>query len=127
MPTLPWTTGPERPTDTADTVVMGSYFRVRGYRHVLPFFVDAMRVLMQARRSEGALGITLEAHLLRMEFRTLSQWRDQASLDAMVRAEPHRSIMTRHRNAMEDSDFRFWRAPASTPPTWEDAMRRLAC
>jgi hypothetical protein len=44
----------------------------------------------------------------------------------MVRAEPHRSVMGRHRGAMADSAFTFWTAPASALPlTWEEADERL--
>lgn len=84
-----------------------------------------MKVFALARRSPGAVGVTLEAHPLRKEFWTLSQWRDQESLDAMVRAEPHASIMARQRGVMAESAFRFWAAPADVPPTWEEAKRRL--
>ncbi|WP_219419963.1 DUF3291 domain-containing protein [Pseudonocardia nigra] len=126
MPTLPWTSIHE-PDPAAEVVVMASRFRVRGFRHVLPFFLDAMRVHAQTRRAEGALGVSLVAHPLRREFRTLSAWRDRAALNAMVRSEPHRSVMTRHRSVMADSAFRFWTVPAATlPPNWEDADRRLA-
>jgi hypothetical protein len=125
MPTLPWTAGPETPTATATSIVMASRFHVRHFRDVLPFFLDAMRVFALVRRSPGVVGVTLEAHPLRKEFWTLSQWQDQASLDAMVRSEPHASVMVRQRKVMVDSAFRFWTAPADEPPTWADAKRRL--
>jgi hypothetical protein len=67
---------------------------------VLPFLRDAMRVRTLVRRSEGALGVSLVARPLRREFETLSAWRDRESLNAMVRAEPHRSVMGRYRAAM---------------------------
>ncbi len=46
------------------------------------------------------------------------------SLDAMVRAEPHRSVMGRYRAAMADSAFVFY-APAEYPPTWDEAHAKL--
>lgn len=124
MPTLPWTT--VAPAD-GDVVVMASRFRVRRFRHVLPFFLDALRVHAQMRRSAGVVGLSLAAAPLRREFATLSAWRDRAALDAAVRAEPHRSVMRRQRAAMAASTFRFWTAPADAVPlTWEEADRRLA-
>lgn len=125
MPTLPWATGPETPGPGAEVVVMASRFRITSMRHVLPFFLDAMRIHAQARKADGAVGVSLEAHPLRREFFTLSAWRDRAALDAMVRAEPHRSIMKRQRAAMAEGVFRFWTAPAADPPTWADAKQRL--
>lgn len=126
MPTLPWTAGTTAPAATTESIVMASRFHVRRYRDVLPFFIDAMRVFALARRSPGAVGVTLEAHPLRKEFWTLSQWHDQAALDAMVRSEPHASVMVRQRKVMAESVFRFWTAPADEPPTWSDAKQRLA-
>ncbi|WP_198961313.1 DUF3291 domain-containing protein [Pseudonocardia sp. MH-G8] len=125
MPTLPWITV-ATPEPTAEVLVMASRFRVRGLRHVLPFFVDAMRVHAQMRKAPGVVGLSLVAHPLRREFATLSAWRDRACLDAAVRAEPHRTVMARQRGAMAGSVFRFWNTPGSALPTWEEAGRRLA-
>jgi heme-degrading monooxygenase HmoA len=126
MPTLPWIPV-SQPAPTSEVVVMASRFRVRGFRHVVPFFVDAMRVLAQMRKADGAIGVSLVAHPLRKEFATLSAWRDRAALDAAVRGEPHRSVMRRQGAVMAASTFRFWNAPAtSLPLTWEEADRRLA-
>lgn len=123
MPALPWTT--VDPDPTGEVVVMASWFRVRGLRHVLPFLLDAMRVHRQVRTADGAVGVALEARLLRREFRTLSAWRDRTALDGLVGHEPHRSIMRRHRDAMDGSAFVFWTLPAGRVPTWDDAGRRL--
>ncbi|MHA6624140.1 hypothetical protein ACU61A_01900 [Pseudonocardia sichuanensis] len=122
MPTLPWITV-TTPGADAEVVVMASRFRVRGLRHVLPFFVDAMRVHAQMRKAPGVVGLSLVAHPLRREFATLSAWHDRAGLDAAVRAEPHRAVMGRQRRVMAESVFRFW--TARTLPTWEEAERRL--
>jgi hypothetical protein len=125
MPTLPWIPVSQA-APTSEVVVMASRFRVRGFRHVVPFFIDAMRVLAQMRKADGAIGVSLVAHPLRREFATLSAWRDRAALDAAVRGEPHRSVMRRQGAAMAASTFRFWNAPAtSVPLTWEEADRRL--
>ena len=124
MPTLPWTAGPEK--GDGDAVVMASRFTLRTWRHVLPFFLDAMRIHRQVRRADGAYGVSLEAHPLKREFLTLSSWRDDAAVKALVRAEPHRSVMRKYRAVTEEATFRFWRAPAAEPPTWAEAKRRLA-
>lgn len=127
MPTLPWTAGTVTTPSpaTVDSIVMASRFHLRRHRDVLRFFLDAMRVFGLARRSPGVVGVTLEARPLRKEFLTLSQWTDQAALDAMVRSEPHATVMARQRKVMADSAFRFWAAPADEPPTWAEARRRL--
>jgi heme-degrading monooxygenase HmoA len=125
MPTLPWITV-EKPQEPGAVVVMASRFRVKGFRHVLPFFVDSMRVLAQVRKADGALGVSLAAHPLRREFATLSAWRDREAVNALVRSEPHRTIMGRYRPAMADARFTFWEVPATELPLdWTDAERRL--
>ena len=124
MPTLPWTSTDAAPIAGPEPLVMASRFQLRRFRDVLPFLRDAMRVRTLVRRSEGALGVSLVARPLRREFETLSAWRDRESLDAMVRAEPHRSVMGRYRAAMADSAFVFY-APAEYPPTWAEAHANL--
>jgi hypothetical protein len=124
MPTLPWTT--VDPAGDGDAVVMASRFTLRTWRHVLPFFLDAMRIHRQVRRADGAYGVSLEAHPLRREFLTLSSWRDDTAVKALVQAEPHRSVMRRYRAVTKEAAFRFWRAPAAESPTWSEAKRRLA-
>jgi hypothetical protein len=105
---------------------MASRFTLRTWRHVLPFFLDAMRIHRQVRRADGAYGVSLEAHPLRREFLTLSSWRDKAAVQALTLAEPHRSIMRKYRPVTGEATFRFWTAPAAEPPTWAEARRRLS-
>lgn len=126
LPTLPWAPGPTKPASTgSESVVMASRFELNTYRQVLPFFVAALRVHRQTRRADGALGVTLIARPLRREFFTLSSWRDRAAVDAMVRDEPHLSVMNSFRDHTADAAFVFWTAPARTRPTWAEARRRL--
>src|SRR4051812_31283421 len=67
VPALPWITVRE-PAPATEVVVMASRFRVKGYRHVMPFFLDSQRVLTQIRRADGALGLSLVIRPLRCEF-----------------------------------------------------------
>jgi quinol monooxygenase YgiN len=127
MPTLPWIPVQSATGDGAPVVVMASRFRLRRLRDVPRFFLDAMRIHRQVRAADGALGVSLVAHPLRNEFFTLSAWRDRAAVDALVRAEPHRSAMGRYHPVMADAAFRFWEVPPDAlPPSWEDARNRLA-
>jgi hypothetical protein len=125
MPTLPWLSGhPVDPTTTA--VVMASRFRLRQFRQVPRFLLDSIRIHRQVRASDGALGVSLIAHPLRREFLTPSAWRDRDALHALVRTEPHRPAMCRHRPAMAESTFTSWEVPvAQLPVPWDEARRRL--
>ncbi len=126
MPTLTWQQNHSNADPSATVVVMSSKFRVRRYIDVPRFFVDSVRIYRQMQRADGALHISLEAHPVRREFLTLSTWRDRAALDNSVRAEPHRSSMSRHRQAMAQATFIFWEAPCEgIPIQWSEARRRL--
>ncbi|MDI9893340.1 DUF3291 domain-containing protein [Rhodococcus sp. IEGM 1381] len=127
MPTLPWTAGPAAPELTdSESVVMASRFELTTFRQVPAFFVAALRVYRQVRRADGAIGVTLTAHPLRREFFTLSSWRDRAAIDAMVRTEPHLSVMNGFRDYTADASFVFWTITATSRPTWKEAHQRLA-
>jgi quinol monooxygenase YgiN len=89
------------------------------------FFLAAIRIRRQALRSDGAVGVSLIARPIQRTFFTLSAWRDREALDAMVRTEPHRSVMAAFRNHTSDATFVSWQAPADNHPTWTDAIHRL--
>ena len=126
MPTLPWTPGPARAAATGhDAVVMASRLEVSSYRAVPLFFLAALRVHRQVRRSDGAIGVSLIARPLRRTFFTLSTWRDRDAVTEMVGSEPHRSVMTAFRGRTSDACFVFWEAPADAQPDWDDALRHL--
>ncbi|WP_227981817.1 DUF3291 domain-containing protein [Nocardia spumae] len=125
MPTLPWVTI-ARPT--AETVqIMASRLEVRSLRHVPRFFATSIVLWRQARRSPGALGVTLKADLVRGTFWTLSAWSDTDSIHAYARTDPHASAIVRAREVVAESTFVFWSAPAAELPIdWEQARLRIS-
>ncbi|MCG3042666.1 DUF3291 domain-containing protein [Streptomyces fenghuangensis] len=126
MPELSWTTvNPAAPATEA--VVMASRLEVGSLRHVPRFFRLSLASWRQARRSPGALGVSLIAQFGRGVFWTLSAWESREALYAYAGAEPHRSIMKRLRPVTKDSHFVFWTVPAERLPVpWEEARNRLA-
>lgn len=126
MPTLPWTAGPARAAAPGDdVVVMASRLEVSSYRVVPGFFLAALRVHRQVRRSDGAIGVSLIARPLRRTFFTLSTWTDRDAVSAMVGTEPHRSVMTAFHGHTSDARFVFWEARSGVRPDWDDALARL--
>ena len=125
MPTLPWITIDQPAADTVQG--MASRLEVRSLRHVPHFFATSIALWKQARRSPGALGVTLKADLTRRTFWTLSAWTDHEAIAAYARAEPHASATTRTRTVMRESTFVFWQVPATELPIdWAEAHRRIA-
>ena len=125
---IPWTaTGQPGPAD--DVTIMASRFELATAWRSPAFLVRSLRVWRQARRSPGALGVSLRAQPLTGTFWTLSAWTDRDALSGFARAEPHRTVMRTIRPWMKDSVFRFWTIPAGDlNPTelWADAQARIA-
>jgi hypothetical protein len=127
MPTLPWTTPNPPRTGTRHALVMASKLEVRSLKDVPRFFRNSLLAWKQVKGAPGALGASLVAEPLKRTFWTLSAWEGRAELDAYVRAEPHRTVMTSMRPTMKDSAFVFWEVPVDELPIgWPEARRRLA-
>ncbi|MCP2335506.1 hypothetical protein [Actinomadura rupiterrae] len=126
MPTLPWMT-PQAPGPGAEALVMASRLEVRSLRHVPGFFLASMALLRQARRSPGALGLSLRAQLPRRTFWTVSAWDGRDALNSYASTEPHKSTMRAKRKVMRESTFVFWTVPAADlPVAWGEVERRIA-
>ncbi|MFD1935971.1 hypothetical protein ACFSKW_31320 [Nonomuraea mangrovi] len=120
--TTPWVPGPDA-NHEQPVKVMASRFELRSILHVPGFLVQAMRILLQARRSPGAVGATLKAAPLRRTFWTLSAWTSDEALSTFARSQPHRGIIGAYRTRMAGSTFEFWTADG--PAGWDEAHTRL--
>ncbi|MBB5075046.1 DUF3291 domain-containing protein [Nonomuraea endophytica] len=118
----PWVPGPAA-GHVGDVQVMASRFELKSLAQVPGFLFQAMRMLLQARRSAGAVGATLKAAPFKKTFWTLSAWTDRAALGAFAGAQPHRGIVQAYKNSMAASTFEFWTAAA--PAGWDEAHERL--
>ena len=127
MPTLPWRAAqPAHHSTPSPVVVRVSRFELKRLQDVQRFLLDSVRIRRQVLRANGALGVSLIAHPLRRQFLTLSAWGDRQAVNGLVRTEPHRSAMQRHRLAMADATFTFWEVDhADLPIDWDDARRHL--
>jgi hypothetical protein len=126
---LPWVSGDtDRPA--ADVTVMASRFQLTSVRYSVAFLITALRIVGQAKRSEGLLGMTLRAHPLRAEFWTLSVWTGTSALRDFARANPHRDTMRRFRPQMKSGILRDWTAPGDVlddiPALWREGERRIS-
>ena len=126
MPTLAWRATSAAPSPDTPAVVMASRFQLGRARNVPGFLYDSLLVRRQVLRTPGALGVSLIARPLKRQFLTLSAWSSTEALNQLVREEPHRSAMKRHRAGMTHSQFVFWDIDAGNlPVAWDDAIRRL--
>jgi hypothetical protein len=126
MPPTPWLTLAAARTDH-EYLVLLTYLPLAGVRGLPAFFRYVQAIRGQLARTEGVLGYSLRAHLLRLQFWTLSAWTDRDALNAFVRAEPHLTSMSALQGRMGQTRFVYWRLPGSQlPPAWTDAMARFA-
>ena len=80
----------------------------------------------QLSDAPGLVGYSLDAHLFRKTFWTLSAWTGQDAMEAFVRADPHAEGMAAIRPHMAESTFVFWTVTAGElPVTWDEARRRI--
>ncbi|MDQ4133599.1 MAG: DUF3291 domain-containing protein [Actinomycetota bacterium] len=126
MPALPWSrVSPAEPG--AELTVMGSRLPLRSYRHIPGFMKWTLRIRSQLEHAEGLVGYSLDAHLLKKTFWTVSAWTSQAALDEFVRQNPHGAGMVAIRPHMQKSGFVFWTAtPEDLPVDWDDVRRRIS-
>ncbi len=115
-----------RPLDaTAEFVCISTFLPIRRWRDVIPFLRMSSRVQKQLSQTPGLIRHEVRAKFLRKEFWTFSIWKDNESVDAFVRAEPHRTAMTRFEEwAEEGAAFVRWTS-SDESINWNEAMQRL--
>ena len=126
MPALPWTTF-SPPDPDREYVVMASRLPLARYRDVPAFLRATMAIRGQLGHASGLIGYSLDAHLTRKTFYTLSAWDSQDALDAFSHADPHRSRVSVIRPRMRPTTFTFWTVHgADLPISWTQARHRIA-
>lgn len=125
MPALPWSrVSPAEPA--AQLTVMGSRLPLRSYLHIPGFMKWTWQIRSQLEHAEGLVGYSLDAHLLKKTFWTVSAWTSQAALDEFVARNPHAAGMAAIRPRMQRSGFVFWTATSEDLPIpWDDVRRRI--
>jgi hypothetical protein len=92
-----------------------------------PFFADTKQVLAELPGQDGLLGYSFRIQVIGRMAWTLTVWRDYAALDAFVRSPAHRSAVLRSADTTQATKFLTYEAAvAELPPTWPNALRRLA-
>jgi hypothetical protein len=98
--------------------------RVRAWRYVPAFFIQALRSARQARRANGNVRTSLLAEA-RRTFWTLTVWSDEAAMRAFMTQEPHGRVMPHLKEWCDEAAIAQWTQEAGDLPSWADAHRRL--
>jgi hypothetical protein len=98
--------------------------RVRSWRFVVPFFVQAIRSARQAAASPGNLGTALLRDP-QWTFWTSTAWSDEAAMRGFMLAGAHRAVMRRLLDWCDEAALVHWTQDEPELPTWPEAHRRL--
>jgi heme-degrading monooxygenase HmoA len=125
MPPLPWTKI-RQPEPEATYLVMATHLPLTGYRHIPKFLAQTAKVRKQLAGAEGLIGYSLDAKILRKQFRTVSAWESREAAQRFARAEPHATIMRTDPQRMGETAFVTWETPGTqVPVSWADARAHL--
>jgi hypothetical protein len=125
-PPLPWVRLHD-PSPDREYVFLASYLPLKRLGQVPRFMRYSQSIRGQLQRTEGAIGYSLRAKILRRDFWTLSVWESEEALRQFVRADPHGGVMRSLVPHMGPTKFVRWKAQGSeVPPSWDEADRRMS-
>jgi hypothetical protein len=98
--------------------------RVRSWRYLPIFLVNAFRAARQAKLAPGSLAISLlrDAHFA---FWTRTLWTDESDMRSFMLSGVHRRIMARLPQWCDEAAVAHWLQDNLEPPPWTEACRRL--
>jgi hypothetical protein len=111
----------------AEYLVLASSIPPKSVASTWKLFRGSRAVRRQLLLTEGVLGFSMLAEPLRKHYATLSVWRDEAALGGFAGAHPHDRLMRGLAPEMGPTKFVRWTiSGAEGPPSWADALTRLA-
>ena len=105
-------------------VISITRLRLRKARFLPGFFLAAMRIVKQARASQGNLAVRVfvDSH---KAFWTATAWSSDAAMRAFMLAEPHGPAMRKLLDWCDEAALLHWTQPDAALPAWPEAHRRL--
>jgi hypothetical protein len=126
MRPVPWTWMSDLESGRAYLHLL-TFFHLRSVLGTVEFFRMTSRITAQLQAAPpGLVGYAFKAEPLGRRYWTLSVWKDARSLMGFVREPPHRLAMEQLAPKMRTFDSVRWTDTGSGPPSWDDALRRVA-
>jgi hypothetical protein len=97
--------------------------RVRSWRYLPIFFLQALRSARQAARAEGNLATRLLRDR-RNTFWTATTWTTEAAMKAFMLSGVHRHVMRKLPDWCDEA-VAHWSQESTEPPTWAETYVRL--
>ena len=98
--------------------------RLRSWRFLIPFVIQASRARKQAANSLGCHGVVTRK-TRGLAFWTLSLWEDEARLSAFLTGSPHRDGMPKLFPWCDEAVTVHWRVESQRMPGWQEATLQL--
>src|SRR2546425_12859309 len=98
--------------------------RVRSWRYLPIFVIQAIRAARQAKSAEG----NLSASLLRQPGRTFwarTVWSSEESMRAYMLSGVHRGVMRHLLDWCDEAALVHWVQDSQQPPPWSEAYRQI--
>ena len=105
-------------------IVSITRLRVRSWSYVPAFFLQTLRIALQAARADGSLAVKLFRDR-RNTFWTGTTWSSEASMKAFMHAKPHGPTMRRLLEWCDEASLVHWTQAGADLPSWEEAHTRL--
>jgi hypothetical protein len=98
--------------------------RVRTYRYLPAFLVQAFRCAWQAKASKDCLSVSImrQAH---RTFWTRTVWTDVSAMKAFMRSGVHRRVMPSLLEWCDEASVADWVEELQESPSWEEVHRRM--
>ena len=98
--------------------------RIRSWRFLPAFYLQAWRSTRQARRSPGSLSVALLPDADRV-FWTLTVWSDETAMRSFMTSAAHKQVMPRLLEWCDEASVAHWSQEGAEPPSWQEAYRRM--
>jgi hypothetical protein len=106
-------------------VALLSFLPLKAYRKIPAFIQFSNETQRQLQTTQGLIGYSLQAQILRRRFWTLLAWESEAALMNFVSQPPHAEIMNALAPHMSRISFVRWTVGGSERPLkWHEAKRR---
>jgi hypothetical protein len=105
---LPWA-AIRQPEPGREYVALLSELHLDGFRTMPAFFSYSNKIQGQLKRSPGLIGFSLNAHVFRKMFWTLSVWESAEAIAEFVHEKPHKDVMAALQGKFRNARFIQWR------------------
>lgn len=108
----------------AQVFVSVTRLRVRAWKYLPAFLVQALRSARQAKRAAGSLSVSLlrDANLA---FWTCTVWTDETAMRSFMTSGVHGRGMRRLLDWCDEASVAHWREETTEPPSWQQAYQAM--